>query len=103
MRLRTPEERAQFLQWLREEGFEGSVDPVEALFLRGEGEEARAEPIEGDVVSSAVFDHSSTVKRREETTPDAASTEDGPEKTDTLLDNEAHEGDGVRDEEDASS
>ncbi len=46
VRLRTPEERAQFLEWIREEGLEGAVDPVEALLVKGEGEEARSEPIE---------------------------------------------------------
>lgn len=46
VRLRTSEERQQFREWLREEGLEGVADPVEALLVQGEGEEARAEPIE---------------------------------------------------------
>ncbi len=86
VRLRTPEERAQFRQWIQEEGSSGDADPVEALLLEGEGEEARAEPIEIEDAASSDVDAEATI---------ASDTAEGASDT--------AEGRAVRDDEDAPS
>lgn len=86
VRLRTTEEREEFHQWLREEGLDGVEDPVEALLVKGEGEEARAEPIdtgeaeggEGPVGGPAPAEATEVSEVSE------ADTEPGPERPEGL-------------------